>query len=366
MICGEGKIDGSTGRGCGGPPARRCLAVPVLLAPAASASTGDIIAPSDPHNPQVDSGWQAGTCEREPPESGAELCSVATPDQFFETRRRPPELGLHPVHRQATSRTVGPGETPVGELKTRPGRPPGRAQRQPRRDRALPARDLRSRRRRLSRRAPRSAKAAVTASVPPLGLPIAAGARVTQVPVYNVEPANGQPARFGLELAGNEVFLEGDVAWAGDFHEGFTIHVPDALPTSAADRRADPEKPPGLRRPLRRRHLHHHPQHLPRRSRTGAVGHALLDLPAGRAPTRKRKAPATNSPQSAHRPSSRRSRRAPRRKECNTIPYDPALAVDPGTAADRLSRRRRGRRHRSPHPRRPDNAGQLEHPHRRR
>src|SRR4249919_1322972 len=37
----------------------------------AAADTGDIIAPSDPKHPSVDSGWQAGTCNAEPPEPGA-------------------------------------------------------------------------------------------------------------------------------------------------------------------------------------------------------------------------------------------------------------------------------------------------------
>ena len=43
-------------------------------------------------------------------------------------------------------------------------------------------------------------------------------------------PPEGEPARFGLELAGNEVFLKADLDWAGDYHEGFTIAVPKALP----------------------------------------------------------------------------------------------------------------------------------------
>ncbi len=46
------------------------------------------------------------------------------------------------------------------------------------------------------------------------------------MPVYNIVPRQGEPARFGLELAGNEVFLEADVDWDGDYHEGFTIDVP--------------------------------------------------------------------------------------------------------------------------------------------
>src|SRR4029079_10038206 len=64
-----------------------------VLAPAASASTDGIIAPSDPHAPTVNSGWQAGTCTEEPPES-AQVCSVATPSQFFEQASGHPNWGF--------------------------------------------------------------------------------------------------------------------------------------------------------------------------------------------------------------------------------------------------------------------------------
>src|SRR4029077_12330624 len=70
----------------------------------------------------------------------------------------------------------------------------------------------------------------VTTSLPPLGNPTPPSRPLPEVDVYNVEPKLGEAARFGLELAGNEVFLEGDVDWSGDYHEGFTIHVPAALP----------------------------------------------------------------------------------------------------------------------------------------
>jgi hypothetical protein len=49
---------------------------------------------------------------------------------------------------------------------------------------------------------------------------------LTKVPVYNVVPPEGEPARFGLELAGKEVFLRAALDWSGDYHEGFTIDVP--------------------------------------------------------------------------------------------------------------------------------------------
>ena len=59
---------------------------------------------------------------------------------------------------------------------------------------------------------------------------------ITAVSVYNLVPKQEQAARFGLELAGNEVFLEGDIASTSDYHEGFTIAVPHALPLETAVR----------------------------------------------------------------------------------------------------------------------------------
>src|SRR3954451_22381700 len=77
--------------------------------PLAHASTDDIIAPSDPNNPQADSGWQAGTCTKDTP-----TCSVATPTQFFEQAAGHPKVGFT----QFIVKHESPGETPVDELKT--------------------------------------------------------------------------------------------------------------------------------------------------------------------------------------------------------------------------------------------------------
>ncbi len=197
-----------------------------LLLPATSlADTQDIIAPSDPAHPSVDSGWQAGTCNAEPPEPGAGLCSIATPDQFFDTASAHPNWGFT----QFIIRNEPPGETPVDELKTvRVDLPVGLS--------VNPGATVRCKLTTFEAGAsgcPKDSevgKSQVTASLPPLGIPSPPTAPVTEVPVYNVEPKQGEAARFGLELAGNEVFLEGDVAWPSDFHEGFTIHVPAALP----------------------------------------------------------------------------------------------------------------------------------------
>ena len=192
----------------------------------AAADTGDIIAPSDPANPEVDSGWQAGTCNAEPPDPGASLCSIATPDQFFEGAGAHPNYGFT----QFIIKNEAPGETPVGELKTvRVDLPvglsvnPGATERCPLEVFEAGAAGCES-----AYPFSKVGVSQVTASI--LGVPTPPSPPLTEVPVYNVEPVSGEAARFGLELAENEVFLEGDVDWSGDYHEGFTIHVPEALP----------------------------------------------------------------------------------------------------------------------------------------
>jgi hypothetical protein len=52
-------------------------------------------------------------------------------------------------------------------------------------------------------------------------------AKGTKVPVYNIEPDQGEPARFGFVIAFSKVvYLETEVAWENDFHESFTIELP--------------------------------------------------------------------------------------------------------------------------------------------
>jgi len=188
----------------------------------ASGDTGDIIAPSDPTHPSVNSGWQAGTCIADP-------CSIATPELFFETAGAHPNFGFTQF---IIKHGPPPGEAPVDELKTvRVDLPVGLS--------VNPSATVRCKLAVFKAGAsgcPAKSKVGesfVTAAGP-LG-PIAPTPGVTQVPVYNVEPIQGEAARFGLELAGNEVFLEGDVAWSSNYHEGFTIHVPAALPSDLGD-----------------------------------------------------------------------------------------------------------------------------------
>lgn len=300
-----------------------------FIAPSASASTEGIIAPSDPDAPTVDSGWQAGTCTEEPPES-AQVCSVATPSQFFEQASGHPNWGFTQFIVKHTTEVVGPLtlEKPVGEVKTvRVDLPvglsvnPGATPRCPLATFQAGAGGCPS--------ASQVGESAVTTSL--AGIVSPPTKPVTQVPVYNVVPKQGEASRFGLELAENEVFLEGDVAWDGDYHEGFTIHVPRSTDLEPLingvvlknrlffDGRSGDETfittpvtclgeavPP---------HEHDYSTYLLASSwaEEEAPGY---EFPASAMPAFESPIPPGTSP-----------------KECDTIPYDPALGFDPQTGA---------------------------------
>jgi hypothetical protein len=68
----------------------------------------------------------------------------------------------------------------------------------------------------------------VTGPFLPKGFVIAPDpAKGTRVAVYNLEPNEGEPARLGFVIAFSKVIeLKGDVAWESDFHEYFTIGLP--------------------------------------------------------------------------------------------------------------------------------------------
>ena len=297
----------------------------LLAVPLADASTSGIIAPSDPQNPTVDSGWQAGTCTVDAP-----TCSVATPSQFFEQAAGHPPVGFT----QFIVKNKAPGKTPVGEPKTvRVDLPVGLSVNPGATDRCPLATFEAG-----AGGCPGTSKVGesfVTASAPILGTPIAPIPGVTEVPVYNVVPKFGEPARFGLELAGNEVFLEADVAWNGDYHEGFTIAVPKALPLNFE----------GL--PIQGLILENRlvfdgtagdgtfittPSTCFGEAFPGPSGH-LYSTYLRASSYAEEESPGYRFPQSAEPAFESPIPPGTSPKECGTIPYDPALTVDPGTAA---------------------------------
>jgi hypothetical protein len=180
----------------------------------AEANTAGIIAPSDPNNPKVDSGWQAGTCTTDTP-----TCSVATSAQFFEQAAGHPPVGF--TQFIVAHKTTGLLQEPTGELamvrvdlpvglSVNPGALPQCPLAEFKTNPALCA-------------GSEVGESKVTAA--PFGVPVEAPPST----VYDLKPEFGEPALFGLELAGNDVYLKADVAWDGDFHEGFTIEVPPTV-----------------------------------------------------------------------------------------------------------------------------------------
>lgn len=203
----------------------RASIVAVLLVAAAvfspSPAAADIIGPQNPDDPQADSPWQAGTCT-----SDAGPCSVATPLQFSEGAAAHPSVGFTQfIVNKETVELVPPTsfERPVGNLRTvRVDLPAGltvNPQSSPEQCDLEPGESPAE----CETKAPESkvGTSEVTATNPTTGFSLT----LPKADVYNLVPEEGEPARFGLSLLGNDVYLEADVAWESDYHEYFTIHV---------------------------------------------------------------------------------------------------------------------------------------------
>lgn len=80
------------------------------------------------------------------------------------------------------------------------------------------------------------ANAAVNCAASQVGvseIKTALGVPIPPLPVYDIEPEPGHPALFGFNvpIVNVNIYLNADIEWAGDYHEGFTIsNVPNTLP----------------------------------------------------------------------------------------------------------------------------------------
>jgi hypothetical protein len=187
----------------------------VALVPgtAARGDTGDIIAPQN-SPPKSTDGWQGGTCLVDP-------CSPETPALFFTQAAGHPPVGFTQFIVKHT--TVGPLETPVGTLKdVRVDLPVGLSVN----PQATPQCDLATFEANPLSCPPTSIVGVSEITVEVAGVP----APPVSVQVYDLVPAQGEPALFGFSAVGSDVFLKSDVEWNGDYHEGFTIAVPAAPP----------------------------------------------------------------------------------------------------------------------------------------
>jgi hypothetical protein len=303
------------------------LGAALLLPGLAAANTEGIINPPfDPRSPAVDSGWQAGTCNAETPAE----CSVATPNQFFERAAAHPNFGFTQfiVRNKPGLVPILEPKVPVGELKdVRVDLPVGLS--------VNPGATVQCPLATFEASAASCPKASEVGEskveVSLFGQPVAPAAPLSIVPVYNVVPKQGEAARFGLELAGNEVFLEGDVEWSGDYHEGFTIHVPRVA-----------ELEPLLKGVILRNRLVFNGRagdgtFLTTPStclgeafkQSGSIYSTLLRA----ASYQEEASPGYVFPQSAEPRLESPIPPGTSPKECNTIPYAPTVATSPGTGA---------------------------------
>lgn len=236
----------------------------VVAVSVARADTGDIIEPQ--HEPATAAdGWQAATCTTDTPK-----CSPDEPNFFVQAGGHPP-IGFtqYTIQHEETTGKVEPAGVTIPtspiveplddrEIKTlRVDLPPGltvNPQATP--QCPLAAFEFETEIGGKMVHVPQCAKGTrvgteqvtlvttvggvVPAPSPPFptGNTLPKGAVVppspatgTEVPVYNLEPKDGEPALFGFVVAGEEVvFLETDVSWESDFHEAFTIRLPEGEP----------------------------------------------------------------------------------------------------------------------------------------
>lgn len=235
------------------------LAMPVL----AQADTTDIVEPNH-EPPTAADGWQAGTCTSDTPVK----CSPETPELFFKQAAGHPPVGytqylvkhgevpspfgiLMPIEEPVRDRkmktlrvdlppglTVNPNATPKcpleafefevevgGEMKHVPQCPPDTIVGEDEVTLVV------------------TVDGVVPAPSPPFppGFTLPKGfvippdpSKGTKIPVYNIEPKEGEPALFGFVVGfEHPIFLETEVAWQSDFHQSFTIHEPDYEPPVA-------------------------------------------------------------------------------------------------------------------------------------
>jgi hypothetical protein len=238
------------------------MAMPVL----AQADTGNIIE-SQEEPLEKENGFQAGTCyensEEEDPTK--EFCSAETPDLFFTQAGGHPPIGFTQYiirHSTVVPNVVepieeDPADTPPYADRTiktlRVDLPPGLTV-NPQATERCPRADFETKVETEPGKfvqVPNCPKGSIvgleevtlvvnTANAVPAPPPAPPGtflpkgfvitpdpAKGTKVPVYNIEPEFGEPARFGFVIAFQRVvFLETEVAWENDFHESFTIELP--------------------------------------------------------------------------------------------------------------------------------------------
>jgi len=234
-----------------------CLGTLFALPAFAAADTPDII---QPQNETSDQGFQAGTCTQE--QEAGKNCSVETPNIFYTTAAGHPPIGFTQYIIQHEPFTplpsppfpagalVAPIKEPISErtIKTlRSDLPPGltvNPEATP--SRCSLAEFLHETTPGSKEYEPECKAETITGEEKitlvtnkdeveiqpgfkaPKGFVIPPIPGGTLVPVYNLIPKEGEPAKLGFIVNKKiPVFLETEVAWESDFHESFTIKLPN-------------------------------------------------------------------------------------------------------------------------------------------
>ncbi|HWA54194.1 MAG TPA: hypothetical protein VG816_08485 [Solirubrobacterales bacterium] len=331
----------------------------------AQADTGNIIEPNSKPATAKD-GWQAATCNADEPTK----CSPNNPDYFVEAGGHP-EIGYTQYtiqHEEGGTGNVEPagipipispikGSLPNHEIKTlRVDLPPGLTvnpqatphctiedfENEVAPGTFVPACDKGSRVGTEEVTLVTTVGGVVPAPSPPFpaGNTLPAGAVVppstatgTKVPVYNLEPKAGEPALFGFVVAGKEiVYLETDVSWESDYHEAFTIRLPESDPpfTTLQSRLVNFGKKAGniesssgngtyLSTPTTCFDPNEWPTLYPTWFRAESYGEPNPLFPNGSTPFEARVESSTGE--------------LFQQKNCDTVPFEPTVDVAPGTAS---------------------------------
>lgn len=297
------------------------VALTIGLAVPGAAVAGEVVFAPQNNPPNSADGWQAGTCN-------TPTCAPDSPKaEFFEAAAGHPPFGF--TQFIVKSKAVVLNEEPLVDMKTlRVDLPVGLSVNPG----ATPQCELQAGSHPDPAGCPASSQVGesiVTVSVegaptPPITIP-------TPLPVYNLKPQFGQPARFGFSVPNpviveppSDVFLEADVAWDFDFHEGFTIHVPKAGALKLLKNRlvfqGQSHVPPGQGfflttpstcfDPTQPATAHIYSTY----ARADSIQNPDPVFPSG-SPFVESPLPPGTSP-----------------KSCDTIPFNPSIAAEPGTA----------------------------------
>jgi hypothetical protein len=226
-----------------------------LLAPLAQADTGNIIESQEPEGKAetAQAGWQGGNCTKDTPQ-----CSAETPGQYFKQAGGHPPIGFTQYTVKHSSVEPIKGVVlnfPVGSVRTLRTDLPAGLTVNP--QSTATKCSLEVFKEQVEKSLPTSKCPPTTivgqdevtlvttvegVEIPPGDKePLPKGATIppnpllgTLVAVYNLVPAEGEPALYGFVVAGKEeVFLTTEVAWQSDYHESFRIELPNSTPPFA-------------------------------------------------------------------------------------------------------------------------------------